>query len=188
MAAPKGNRFWEARTKHGRDLIFSDLLEYDPADGHVRWRHLDRTAFASDMAWRCRRRFFGEVAGTVQRNGYVSISVNHKRYYAHRLAWLLMTGGWPPNDIDHKNGNRSDNRWENLRAATRSQNLQNRAASKTVGASWHARMGRWRAVIVVGGRQKHLGYFDTQDEAATAYRLAKSKLHSFQPTTRDMAA
>lgn len=160
------------------------LLHYEPETGVLVWRYQDRSRFDSEMAWRSKARFFGKPAGSIQVNGYRSICIRGRRYYAHRIAWLMMTDRWPSADVDHANGDRSDNRWGNLRAATRSQNHQNRLGRQTTGASWHARMGCWRAVVVVNGRQKHVGYFDTEEAAAAAYRKAKAEYHVFQPTLR----
>jgi len=160
------------------------LLDYNPETGILTWRHLDRSQCASEMAWRAKSRVFGSVAGSIAVNGYRSIAIGAKRYYAHRLAWLIMTGGWPTDDIDHRNGDRDDNRWSNIRAASRSQNHQNRVGREDTGASWHERMGRWRAVITLDKKQKHVGYFDTEEEAVAAYREAKALYHPFQPKVR----
>ena len=128
------------------------LLIYDPATG-IFTRRVSRQGFHA-----------GTQAGVIHKaSGYVYIGVDRKRYRAHRLAWLYMTGEWPV-EIDHDNTIRSDNRWSNLREATRSQNNANaqRRADNTSGhkgVSWVARVNRWRAYITSHGRQCHLGYF-----------------------------
>lgn len=160
------------------------LIDYDPDTGILTWRPMTRAECGSEMAWRARHSVFGKAAGSIMPNGYRSLLFRGRRYYAHRMAWLLMEGEWPCVDVDHINGVRDDNRWINLRAATRSQNHQNRIGNPATGASWHERMGRWRAVITLGRRQKHVGYFDTQEEAAAAYRRAKAEHHAFQPKVR----
>lgn len=109
---------------------------------------------------------------------------------AQRVIWLYMTGKWPPKgiDVDHINGNRLDNRWENLRTVTRSQNMQNQASAR--GNSLTGVMGisrtpcksrpRWFARIrVPGGDVKHLGVFDSQEDAHSAYIKAKAELHPY---------
>ncbi len=98
---------------------------------------------------------------------------------AHRVAWLLMTGSDPVEEIDHINGVKTDNRWENLRPANRSQNAMNqrvRSSSKSgfKGVSWHSRVGKWRACIKAGGKHVHIGYFDNREEAAIAYNKTAS--------------
>ncbi len=131
----------------------------------------------------------GTVAGSPCRGGYIRILIEGRLYAAHRLAWLNMTGSFPAFDIDHINGVRSDNRWCNLREATRAENMQNYPVPKTstsglMGATWHKANGRWRAQIKVGGVKRHLGYFDSPEEAHGAYLVAKAALHTFNPSVR----
>ena len=117
----------------------------------------------------------GRVAGTVNARGYRVVKVDGKTYRSHRLIWLWMTGSWPTHHIDHINGDPLDNRWVNLRAATRSQNMRNRKVSKNnklglKGVSMF--QGKFAATIYLNGRNKLLGRFETAEEAAEAYRKA----------------
>lgn len=122
-------------------------------------------------------------SGSINSNGYRQISVCRTLHSAHRLAWLVMTGEWPSLDVDHINGIRDDNRWVNLRLATRSTNMQNqRAAHSTsmsglLGAHYHRGMGKFAAVIVVDGRKIHIGYFASANEAHAAYVAKKRQIH-----------
>jgi hypothetical protein len=106
-----------------------------------------------------------------------------KNYPAHRIAWYLHTKQDPGAlQIDHINGNPSDNRIANLRLATPGQNAKNTrkkpgTASKYKGASWHARTGKWQSQIKVDGHNMHLGCFDTDYEAHLAYCKAAAVLH-----------
>ena len=108
----------------------------------------------------------GKVAGRHNVYGYIVIRVNKVLYPAHRLAWLIQTGDWPPDQIDHVNGIRDDNRFEIFRLATGSQNMINEKASlpNTTGYRgviyWR---GKWRAQIHINGRNTALGTFDTPD-------------------------
>ena len=108
-------------------------------------------------------------------NGYAFISLGrHWRFRAHQLAWLYMTGEWPEADIDHINGDRADNRWANLRAATRRQNLQNTGIRKSntsglKGVSYDASRGKWKAQMRLPGVARFIGRFDTKEEASAAY-------------------
>ena len=119
----------------------------------------------------------GTIAGSVRPNKYRAIRINYRLYFEHRLAWLWMTGKWPENEIDHINRDRSDNRWSNLREATSFQNQHNTCKPVTnksgfKGVHWYARKRKFQAQIRVNGRRLHLGYFDTPEKAAVAYRSA----------------
>lgn len=111
---------------------------------------------------------------------YISIEIDGRMYAVHRLAWLYMTGRWPIADIDHINLNRHDNRFCNLREATRSQNLANRKAlaANTTGFKGVSKCGRkYTACISVNGRNRGLGVFETAEEAHEAYRSAAIKTY-----------
>ncbi len=153
-----------------RTLTFErlrELMHYDPETGDFTYRV--RTA---------RRVKIGAVAGNPNVDGYFWVSVKGERYRAHRLAWLYMTGEWPPRDIDHKNLNRSDNRWANLRLATDSQNKANigKRADNTSGYKGVFKKGRkWEASIGVRGKRRYLGSFSCIVAAHLAYVVAADK-------------
>lgn len=117
----------------------------------------------------------GEVAGHMH-HGYVKISMPKAGgIYAHRLAWLYMTGEMPPNEVDHIDRNRGNNKWANLRLATRSQNQANTAIRKSNTSGYKGvRMlrGHFRAKITIQHRIIHLGDFETLEEAVAAYKGA----------------
>lgn len=124
----------------------------------------------------------GSPAGNMRENGYVRICVDQRDYRAHRLAWLYMTGEWPEQDVDHINGNRSDNRWLNLRSATRAVNCQNRrkahSNNKSTGILGVSKdRGRFAANIFIDGKKLYLGRYRTADEAEAVYLQAKRKHH-----------
>lgn len=146
-----------------------ELVHYDPATGLFTWNKLRP---------KCRP---GDIAGR-ESDGYVVIKLDYKDYRAHRLAFLYMTGEVPPNDVDHENLVRSDNRWDNLRPATHSQNQWNKGPqcnNKTgvVGVSWYAPTGKWRARCKAYGKEHSVGYFDTLEQAATAVAAKRLELH-----------
>ena len=126
----------------------------------------------------------GDVAGCPASGGYLRISVDGRTYAAHRLAWLYIHGVWPSAEIDHINCQPADNRLNNLRECSRSENMQNsqrarssNKASGLLGVSWDERKGRWRAEIAVKGKRHRLGRFATPELAHAAYILAKRQLH-----------
>lgn len=112
--------------------------------------------------------------------GYTRIRIAGKRYLAHRLAWFYMNDEWPPEEIDHINGIRTDNSAANLRLANRFQNKRNTKTyrnnkSGLKGVSWHATSKKWRARILKDGKELNLGVFDTPEAANAAYAVASVK-------------
>lgn len=155
-----------------------ELIDYHPSTGDFFWK-VNRG--------RGRR---GAAAGFSHPLGYLVIRIDGRNYLAHRLAWLIAFGEWPSADIDHINGVPSDNRLENLRLCTPSENQQNaktRADNKlgVRGVHFHKKMKRFAATIYANGQRTNLGYFDTVEEAKHAYLQAKRSAHPFQPTPRD---
>lgn len=126
------------------------------------------------------------AAGSKCANGYIYINVFYVKHLAHRLAFLYMTGSFPTNHVDHINGNRTDNRWENLRAVTHSENMQNLGSALSnnksgglLGVSFSKQYQRYDAEITVNGKSKYLGRFKTSNEAHDAYLKAKKEMHPF---------
>jgi len=125
----------------------------------------------------------GSAAGSVvgckdKQRGYVKMCLDYKKYYAHRLVWLYMTGDWPVEDIDHINNDKSDNRFSNLRLASRSQNLANKGKQKnnTTGFKcvfFTKSTGRYRVVV----NDKHIGYYATPEEAHAASKEDAERIY-----------
>ena len=142
------------------------LLHYDPETGH--FTHIvNRT-----------HKKAGEIAGAINQNGYVVITLDGRHYYAHRLAFLYMTGSFPENQVDHINRVRSENSWYNLRAVTSAENNRNASIRKDnksgyAGVSQARYSKRWVGAVSIGGKRKQLGTFDTKEEAAKAVADAK---------------
>lgn len=148
-------------------------LHYDHDTGVFTWVTSAVAAKAGDSAWHCAA------------NGYVAIMINRKPYYAHRLAWLYMTGEWPTEQIDHINHVKSDNRFFNLREVTHSENQRNRTCqsnntSGATGVSWEGSRNKWRARIRVNGKQVHVGRFDCFEAACDARKDAEAE-YGFHP-------
>ena len=123
----------------------------------------------------------GDVAGHLHSHGYVHIQIDSKIYKAHRLAWLYVTGKWPKKDVEHKNTNKADNKWRNLRLANDSQNQANsrRRKDNTTGLKsvcYRKDCGKWRARLQVRGVRLCLGNFTSAKLAHAAY-IAAAKKH-----------
>lgn len=147
-----------------------ELLHYDPETGIFTWLQ-DRNSTARK----------GRPAGGISSLGYVQIRVDGRQQKAHRLAWLYVTGEWPPEMIDHRDGNRSNNIFTNLRAVSRTVNGQNRRRAPS-----HNRLGvlgvrkdgnKFMARLRVNGKQVYLGSFDTPEAAYESYLTAKRQHH-----------
>lgn len=124
----------------------------------------------------------GGVCGVMRPDGYIKIDVNKKSYLAHRMAYLYMTGAFPANVIDHINGIKHDNRWENIRAVTQQQNSCNQRKMRTgktsiyKGVSWDAARGLWYAYIRHNGKMKNLGCYARECNAAQVYNFYAESL------------
>jgi hypothetical protein len=161
------------------------ILDYDPETGVFRWRN------RPERSRRWNTRYAGTVAGQIS-NGYVYIAVNGKpAHYGARLAWLYMTGEWPPSQVDHINGVRGDDRFANLRAVTNAENNQNRGAQRNNidgarGLSRHPTAG-WRVRLQSHGVNHDLGYFRSRDEALAARKALQDRLHGEFAAQQDSA-
>jgi len=134
-------------------------LAYDPETGVFVWRVSKRGPVKA-----------GDRAGMIGPEGYRAIKVNQRKYRASRLAWAMFYGEQPPEEIDHRNGVRDDDRIANLRPATRAQNAEN---VKGRGVRFEADRGKWLARVCVDYKQINLGRFSTEAEAVAAVRAAK---------------
>ena len=148
-----------------------ELLSYDTQTGALTWKEKSGT------------RWVGCVSGSIKEDGYRIVIVDGKRLRAHRIVWAMKYGKWPDSDIDHANGNRDDNRIENLRLATLSGNRPNiRGPSSN---NKHGFLGvkkngnRWVATISINKKYLYLGSFVTPELAHAEYIKAKRRVHEF---------
>lgn len=153
------------------------IVDYDAATGSFKWKH-DHKYFSWIKAG-------DEVGKGARKSGYRCTTINGKQYYQHRLVWLYVYGELPSKPIDHINGVKDDNRVENLRLATPSENQHNRRKTKSkaglTGAYRASRGNKWYSTIMVENVKTYLGTFNTEEEAGAAYAAAKAKLHTFSP-------
>lgn len=141
------------------------LLLYDPETGEFAWKER-KPGHHRDG-----------VVGTINGHGHRIVMIDRRQYYLHRLAWLLTHGDWPTKDLDHLDGDPANNKLANLREATCSQNMGNARRSKAntsgfKGVTWHKRLKKWQAQIMVDRRNYSLGYFTTVEAAHVAYCAA----------------
>ena len=148
-----------------------NVLDYDPLTGNFIWK-----------THKYRLDLIGKVAGSPTNTGYWAISIDNKKRLAHRLAWLYMTGEWPIEHIDHKDGNKQNNSFANLRAVSRFENLQNMReptkANKSGFLGVSAHQGKWRVQIMADGRRIRESGFNTPEEAHQRYLTLKRLYHT----------
>lgn len=157
-----------------------NLLDYNPSTGELVWK--ERTGLKGKAsAWN--KRYAGTVAGAMSGNR-VNVTIRKvgvdgmtfvKHYRAHNLIWFMQTGHQVPEGfiVDHKDGNGLNNTWGNLRLATNSQNSMNRCVqsnnrSGKTGVRWDSTRGKWKAEIKIGRKCKHIGRFDSFEDAVSA--------------------
>jgi hypothetical protein len=147
--------------------LIIEMLRYDPIEGTFKWfiRPSQGTKAGDEAGYVCKI------------HGYRKIRVKGRDYYANKIAIFLATGVWPSGEVDHINGDKSDDRLCNLRVVTHQQNMWNqkiRADSQTgyKGVSFDKRSGKYRAHIRSNGKRIHLGIFSTAEVAHKAYMVA----------------
>ena len=164
-----------------------EILDYDPNTGAFSWRPRAAKDFPQDCApstpqslaemWN--KKFAGKPAlNYLSKRGYLVGTVKPRTIAAHRAAWAHFHGAWPSAQIDHINGDRTDNRIENLRCVENAINAKNMARSSrntsgVTGVFWAAHVGKWTAQIWNDGKARHLGLFDSFAEAVAVRKRAE---------------
>ena len=149
-------------------------IKYEPDSGQFYWvEPIKRTRIKP-----------GDIAGSVDSNGYVLIEHLGKKFKAHRLAFLFMSGAMPDGVVDHKNGVTDDNRWSNLRIVDMTRNARNAKLRKTSisglhGVTWHKTDKRWRANITINDKAMYLGNSKDFFEACCLRKSAENKYGGF---------
>lgn len=146
--------------------ILQQFFRYDAHTGNIYWLRSTSNRVRT-----------GDIAGKINSCGYVSILLHKRRLLAHRIAWILFYDKDPPRFIDHRDTNRANNRIENIREASQSQNMGNarrslRNSSGIKGVSYDLKRKKYVAYIRIARKLKHLGRFDTLAQAARARQHA----------------
>lgn len=151
--------------------ILDQLFTYEASTGRLIWKLRPREMFGSDMAFhRWNGAYAGRVAGRTTSSGYCNIKIMGEGFQAHRVIWKLVTGE-DPGEIDHKNRDKSDNRLDNLRVVSRSENMRNKGvtANNACGEKhihWMPKLQRWTVQLMVPGKgQRQLAWCKTLEEA-----------------------
>lgn len=172
-----------------------ECFDYDPDVGLLIWRERPSHHFPSIRLWRTVNAIQpGKVAGAKGKY-HLAVSINDKLFLVHRIIWKMQTGAEPPPELDHKDRDGFNNKWGNLREASRSQNMSNTrtrtdSSSGLKGAMADRRRGGFKAEIRINGKSKYLGAFKTKEEAHAAYCEAAQELRgqffsSGRPTDQD---
>lgn len=191
LTTTKGNFAMADRADITPELL-RQLLRYEPETGKLFWLARGEEHFtvsrssALSQAKVFNSRHLGKPAlHHTDKYGYLNGAIYRMPFKAHRVGWAIYHGSWPDGEIDHINGNPSDNRLSNLRDATRTENMKNRAMPlntqrKYFGVSWSKKRMRWEARIFVDQKYKLLGYFASEDEAVLARKSAERE-YGFHP-------
>ena len=143
-----------------------EYFKYDPDTGKLFWNKRPSN-----------RVIVGSEVGNYNDQGYKVCRFKGKALRVHRVVWAITKGEHPSEFIDHINGDRGDNRIDNLRVVSNAENLQNMKEAK--GYTHHKKLNKWMAQIAVNKEHKYLGIFNTKQEAHAAYLKAKKELHPF---------
>jgi hypothetical protein len=170
-------------TKAFEVAVLREFFSYSPRTGKLHYQpNRARKWFKSDRLWSSWNAQVGgkPASGFPRPDGYLTVAINQRQYLAHRVIWAMMTGELPKDEIDHINGNRADNRWLNLRAATRTENARNMAMAKNntsgvTGVYWHKRLNLWQ-IYGGAGENRIVKYAKTLEDAVTIRGQIKCQL------------
>jgi hypothetical protein len=157
--------------------VIKSLLGYNKSTGTLIWL-VSRGPVKS-----------GDIAGTMSPQGYIVVRIDRANFMAHQIAWVIETGAWPLETIDHIDGDPSNNRFSNLRQATLAENQQNLKIYKNntngfPGIYFSKKDKLWKARVQVRGKRMFIGCFKNPEDAYAAYLSGKAKHHEFNPVPR----
>ena len=160
-----------------------ECFTYDRETGDLKWMARPRKHFATDQSCKRWNTIFAETAaGYTDQKGHRRITIDVSDYKAHRAIWKWMTGEEPPLEIDHRDGDYANNQWSNLRAATDGEQRWNSRflstnTSSRRGVGWNKKLNKWQVAICANGIRRHLGLFNSIEDASATYETAARKLH-----------
>jgi hypothetical protein len=164
---------WDRRVYPDQAYLL-ECFKYDSVTGIVRWRFRPEYHFANKNVFKgWNVKYAGRKVDGLNDNGYIQVAVDNTKWLLHRLIWKLHTGNDPPEYIDHKDHARSNNKWNNLRAATKSQNNMHRKQQH--GLYYDKRWGKWNVKIKKDRKTTYLGAFDSKEEALAVRKAAEKK-------------
>lgn len=169
-----------SKTKISIDRV-KELLQYEAETGNLIWKE---DIFCGRGKGRPVVRK-GDIAGYLNPQGYLEVGIDSYIYKGHTLSFVINHGRWPVARLDHRDQNKSNNRIDNLREVTATENSQNchqpnetpKRTSSSRGVYWDKSTGFWRAKITANKKTLYLGSFRSEEEAAKVYVEAKNKLH-----------
>lgn len=160
-----------------------ECFDYNRKTGILKWKCRPLSHFKNAAGMNIvNSNYAGEVAGVVDKGIYIRVRAKNKKFYAHRVIWMMEYGEWPT-EIDHINGNGLDNRLENLRVVTRQQNCQNRRLRSDnmvgmAGVTWDIQRKKWKAYINIDKKFTVLGFWDNLFEACCRRKSAE-RIHDY---------
>lgn len=179
--------------------LLHQLLSFDHTTGRLRWKERTPDQFtatartsAATICARWNGKHAGRVLSNLDRKGYVRLQIDGRWYLAHRVIWAMVHGVWPATELDHRDGNRRNNRPGNLRLGPPLVNGKNQGRYSTntsgvVGVVRNKAAGKWQAQIVVNKALIYLGLFASLDDAAQV-RQAAERQHGFTRRHGSVAA
>jgi hypothetical protein len=153
--------------------LLREFIDYNPETGVLKWRVRDARHFPSlRICHTWNSHYAGKEVGWLNANGYYATRFGKPSFLVQRIIWKIMTGKEPPDLIDHIDGNRTNNLWNNLREATAIQSAHNQGVRSTNTSGFRGvlkRGNRYMARVMIDGKYRSIGTFQTAERASAVY-------------------